>query len=322
MGWSAAIESAEKFVPVLQDRAPDLVDEMKGVADGAGVSFRDILALNARSEIALGMMDDGCTTVAWSTTSFSVAGQNWDWEDEQKGQLILLHIIPEPSSNKPTISQVTEAGIIGKIGLNSARVAIFLNAIAAKGVDYSSLPIHLTLRKALEATSREQAVEALNSFGLASSGHVMVADSSAATSLESSSLGIVRLDMKDDWIAHTNHFLAQQDPRIRDTVLWPDSLPRMERAKTLLATASAQLAQSPPESPASVIQRLLEDEQGLPTSINRKSSPESLGSTLFSITTDLTAGTAVVKLGRPSEPEEIWALKPDEDAPVRLFPDS
>lgn len=49
-----------------------------GIAEGAGVSFPSVLALNARTEISMGMMNDGCTSLAWRTGDFSVAGQNWD----------------------------------------------------------------------------------------------------------------------------------------------------------------------------------------------------------------------------------------------------
>lgn len=42
------------------------------------MQFSDILALNARSEVAMGMLSDGCTALAWKTDKFSVAGQNWD----------------------------------------------------------------------------------------------------------------------------------------------------------------------------------------------------------------------------------------------------
>lgn len=49
-----------------------------GVAQGANVSFEAILALNVRTEISMGLMTDGCTSLAWKTDDFSLAGQNWD----------------------------------------------------------------------------------------------------------------------------------------------------------------------------------------------------------------------------------------------------
>lgn len=60
------------------------VAEMRGVADGAGVGFEDILALNVRTEIAYGMGRDGCTAFSWREKGEGVGEersflvQNWD----------------------------------------------------------------------------------------------------------------------------------------------------------------------------------------------------------------------------------------------------
>ncbi len=100
MSWEAAEDAAKKFHPFLEQHVPHLVEEMrglvtharlsithkfadrgrkeKGIAEGAEIPFAAVLALNARTEISMGMMDDGCTSLAWKTDKFSVAGQNWD----------------------------------------------------------------------------------------------------------------------------------------------------------------------------------------------------------------------------------------------------
>lgn len=43
------------FMPVL-NKYPDLLEEMQGVADGAGVNVASIIALNVRTEITYGLM--------------------------------------------------------------------------------------------------------------------------------------------------------------------------------------------------------------------------------------------------------------------------
>lgn len=78
MTWDESRAAADGFVPFLERLVPRLIQEMKGLADGAGVDFLSIIALNVRSEISMGMMNDGCTSLAWKTDDFSVAGQNWD----------------------------------------------------------------------------------------------------------------------------------------------------------------------------------------------------------------------------------------------------
>ena len=77
--WPEVRLEAVKFLPTLQQ--PEwmpLVEEMRGVADGASLDFEDILALNVRTEIAYGMFSDGCTAFSWKVGEKSFIAQNWD----------------------------------------------------------------------------------------------------------------------------------------------------------------------------------------------------------------------------------------------------
>lgn len=49
---------------------------LPGVAEGAGVSFDSILAMNVRTEIAYGMFSDGCTALSWKAGDASLLAQN------------------------------------------------------------------------------------------------------------------------------------------------------------------------------------------------------------------------------------------------------
>jgi len=46
-------------MPYLTTSWPAYVAEMRGIAEGAGVDFLDILAMNVRTEIAFGNFSDG-----------------------------------------------------------------------------------------------------------------------------------------------------------------------------------------------------------------------------------------------------------------------
>ena len=82
MDWSDATSFALKFQPYLEQNWPQYVSEMEGVAEGAEVSYEDILALNVRTEIAFGSFNDGCTGISWKGEAKSMLGQNWDWNLE------------------------------------------------------------------------------------------------------------------------------------------------------------------------------------------------------------------------------------------------
>jgi isopenicillin-N N-acyltransferase-like protein len=187
-----------------------------------------------------------------------------------------------------------------------------MNAIRAPGVNFSALPVHLAQRVALNKTSKKEALDRLTSLGIAAAVHVLVADSTGATSLESSALDLVKLEMKKGRIAHSNHFLAEHDPGVCDAVFFPDSRSRMERVTALLDQAETMLENPSSASGFTAVEKILADEDGFPTAINRKSSPGNGNSTLFSIVMDLNGRTAVVKLGRPTENEGIFLLKPGD----------
>ncbi|KAI4278926.1 MAG: hypothetical protein L6R38_005141 [Xanthoria sp. 2 TBL-2021] len=270
-----------------------------GVAAGAGQSFSSILALNVRTEIAFGMFSDGCTALSWKDGNTSLLAQNWDWQQEQEANLIRLRI---KQVGKPNIDMITEAGIIGKIGLNSAGVGVCLNATRAEGVDFGRLPCHLVLRRCLDSNSRAEAIAALKEAGVASSCHILVADLDGGTGIECSSADIILIPMCDKGrVIHTNHFVHEH-PGVEENVLLKDSEARLARISVLVKTATPDVAS---------IRRLLEDEDGYPISINRQRTHESTIATLFSIVMRLDKGYADVRMGRPTEADQYLKLQPD-----------
>lgn len=78
MDWTEVCKTATKFLPFLENFFDPLVEEMRGIAEGASVDFESILALNVRTEIAYGMFNDGCTAFSWKTPDSSFLAQNWD----------------------------------------------------------------------------------------------------------------------------------------------------------------------------------------------------------------------------------------------------
>ena len=246
------------------------------------------------------MFTDGCTALSWTTpcNDTTYLAQNWDWQSEQKENLIRLRIHQPP---KPSIDMITEAGIIGKIGLNSAGVGVCLNAIRAQGVDWWKLPVHLALRACLDSESKDKAVKALTEAGVASACHILVADPGGSIGLECSHKDIIQLPMsKQGVVTHTNHFIKPH-PGVVDTLQFEDSPVRLERIDQLVAKGELGFEE---------INKILEDEDGFPTSICRAPTEKSTVATLFSIVMDLGKKRAKVRIGRPCGTEETIEIAP------------
>lgn len=221
-----------------------------------------------------------------------------DEADRQAENLICLNIARE---NGTKISMITEAGIIGKIGMNSHGVGCTLNAITAKGVAFDKIPVHLALRTVLEASSRNEAVEKLERLGVASAGHILVADATGGIGLECSSEDIVRLPMDSEGIvAHTNHYVLPHAKQVIEKTEWlPDTRFRLKRVGALLDSLKKE------DVGDKVLWDIFEDEvEGDGASICRKSKEKSPLASLFGIVMDLGRKRAEVRVGRPVDPSE------------------
>jgi len=70
--------TALEFEDTIRQHWPDYLEEMRGIADGAGKTLADIIALNVRTEINFGLFSDGCTALSWLHKDASILAQNWD----------------------------------------------------------------------------------------------------------------------------------------------------------------------------------------------------------------------------------------------------
>lgn len=217
----------------------------------------------------------------------------------QKPNLILTKITQD---GKPTIMQVTEAGIIGKIGFNSAGVGTAFNAIKVFGVDATRMPAHFGLRTVLESRSAAEAVQKLQAHGMASSAHILVADTATAVGLEFTKTTFAQcLPDSRRRVVHANHMLREHPGEV-DTVWLKDSPVRVQT----MTENTDKLGSEPGWEEVS---RLFEDEQNLPCAICRTEAKESGSGTLFNIVMDLKSRMAVVRMGRPTAPEETVRLQ-------------
>ena len=275
---------------------------MQGVADGAGLALESIVALNVRTEIAFGMLSDGCTALSWMTSDASFLAQNWDWAIDQTPNIICLSI---EQSHRPKIHMMSEGGIIGKIGVNAAHVGVTLNAIQAPGVSYDKLPCHLALRTVLNSRSKDAAADALRKAGVASACHITIADAeTGGIGFECTALDLIEMPMKTDGAlsgicTHSNHLVKKH--MVEGTLFLNDSPFRLDRIQHLMSDIGIPSMQG--------ISEMLKDEKNYPTSINRSVGEKSTSQTLFSIVMDLKRGFARVKMGRPTEAGEVFELR-------------
>ena len=165
------LKDVEPFVAHIEKLDADLIEEMKGVAEGAGLEFLEIVALNARTELTFSCLPNalkessagGCTSFGLmpevTASGHVLLGQNWDWRAEALHTSVVLQI---EQVEKPNIVMHAEAGTIGHRGLNSAGLGVCINYIRSEAdVFKAGVPFLIKLRAILNSSRLSAALKML-----------------------------------------------------------------------------------------------------------------------------------------------------------------
>ncbi|WP_311258473.1 C45 family peptidase [Microbacterium sp. WCS2018Hpa-9] len=186
------------------------VDEMHGIAAGAGIPAWQVIALNGRTEIisqSTAMSPAECSVLVRERGARGPVGiQTWDWQDEFSS---FWHTQTVHGSARSFVG-LTEHGILAKIGVNDAGLGVFLNILSSASDEVSGVPVHLLLAAILEtAATVSDAIDLLRSAPIASSSAITLIDPHRAVTVELSPVGIAVIEMgAQRHLAHTNHFLS------------------------------------------------------------------------------------------------------------------
>jgi isopenicillin-N N-acyltransferase like protein len=187
-----------------------------------------------------------------------------------------------------------------------------LNAIRAKPVNASKLPIHVALRVCLDSKSKAEAIARLEDLGgVASAQHILIADGLGPISWEVSPLGNVQISPDNEGIVcHTNHMI--ENKLIREPPWLSGSPIRLERIRELSKGLAAQAKAIDGNNLRS---QVFSDTFNAPQAICCQEDPtrpiETRSSTLFNIVMRLdgTHPSAEVVWGQPGSGEEGQVLQ-------------
>ena len=220
---SALVSYARRNLAHLRDYSPELVEEMMGVAEGAGLPADDILFLNTflefedlrPPELGARLLSKrlwGCTTVQVHPEAAADGGvylaQTYDMEGFYSRFNNILRIT-RPDGRVEAV--YTLAGVLGLNGLNSDGVGLVINKIVANdaraGVIYPFL-----VRKALGQSRLGDAFGAIVFASRACGMTYQLASADGYGFCAEVSAGNYALLPFTGAVAHTNHYL---DPSMR-----------------------------------------------------------------------------------------------------------
>jgi isopenicillin-N N-acyltransferase like protein len=296
---AAVLGNIGPYLRITEEVAPDVIAELRGMAEGAGVPFETLFVLNAAAELLQSIGRFECTVVGMAGAGTSddhvLLAHN---EDATAGWADLTYVIRAEPDGAPAFAAFTYAGLLLHQGVNAAGLGSVGNALYARDAR-PGIPKLLLYRRAIIQESIEGAIRTVTddcrAFG---NNHLFATADGDLYDVEVSSSRWAMRHGGNGFLAHANHFtLPGMTDLDRDEDLLNSRL-RQARVETLVERAWSHLD-------ACVLKQLMADHANYPRSVCKHHTPESdldYG-TIGSVVIDVTARALWACSGNPCRGE-------------------
>jgi isopenicillin-N N-acyltransferase-like protein len=302
LSWEASLREARKFLPYGEEVFPEYVEEMRGIAEGSGLSFDEVWTLNCYEGLTeTSQQMWGCTSVAvrddQTADGHVLVAHNEDWTSVDKEHVYLVRSRPDDG---PAFIGMTYGPLLVNIGLNSEGIGVAIDSVYPTD-GRVGVPRILSSRAVLDARTIGQAIRAcvpkLRAGGYV---HLLADRHGELYTVETTATTHVLLYGEEGWLVHTNHYQAPKMQAQQEAGTYSSSNVRLHRARRLL---KRQLGHVSVES----LQALLRDHVNYPDSIcsheDPADPPHERECTLVSLIMDLTERVLWAAPGPPCEGE-------------------
>jgi isopenicillin-N N-acyltransferase-like protein len=300
LNWDGAKIQARKYVPFAQERYPQYVDEMMGIAEGAEVTFEDVAVVNAMEAVTMDALHlTKCTSMAVNEERTSdehvLVAHNEDWLPDDEGDVFVVHATP---NDEPPFLAMTYGALLANIGFNAAGIAQCCDSVYPTD-SRIGIPRVIVSRAVLGARTLADAVRlVLVPQRAAGYNHLLVHESGELYSVEVSARRFGILYGDEGYLVHTNHYL---DPGMQAIENEPDEL----ISTRLRYFRAMRLLKRTPLHSVKTLQAIQRDHLNFPNSICNHCTEDTIPldreKTINALIIDLTAGAMHIAWGNPCE---------------------
>jgi len=211
-----ALLAKTDFKPAIDRWTPGLLDEVRGIADGAGIDFDTMYAYQLIDEVWTLGPDLGfpkCTTVASGkrTGNPAFVAQTLDLPAIYHGYQTVLRIRDEENGLEALV--FTIPGVVAANGMNSRSVGVCVNAVTQLAYSPKGLPVDFVIRGLLRRKTYADAVKFLEDIQPAAPQTYLVGGLEDAAVFERSAGKMSRFVpfAGAEFSFHTNHPVVNDD---------------------------------------------------------------------------------------------------------------
>ncbi len=197
---------SSKYFPYANKYFPDIINEIKGIADGANQDFEKIWLLNVE-EVIFDRYFDKCTTiVARTTNNRIIVGHN---EDFHKDFLDNMAMIKVSLNNGVDFLSLIFTGMLAgsSISINSSGITQIINSVSHNDTRIG-IPKNFIARKALEAKGINEILSYLKIKERASGYSYNLIKDNEVYCIETSAVQNKVMKIKTPNFVHTNCYVS------------------------------------------------------------------------------------------------------------------
>ena len=287
-------------MPFAQERYPQYVEEMTGIAEGANLRFDDIAALNAMEAVTMDALHlVSCTSMAvneaHTADGHMLLAHNEDWIPEDENDVYVVHA--KPDDEAPFLA-MSYGGLLPNVGFNAHGIAQLIDSVHPED-SRIGIPLLVVSRAVRAAKSPSEAIKrAVVAHRAAGYNHLIAHESGEIYSVEVSARRFSIVYASDGIMAHANHFLSA---RMQEIEYEPERL----ISSHVQYFRALRLLRSTDKHTIKTLQSIQKDHVDFPNSICNHaitdSSPLDREKTINAMVIDLTAREMHIAWGNPCE---------------------
>ena len=294
LGDGGLTAKVEPYIECTEKVAPATLDEIRGMAEGAGVEFPSLFGLNAAQELTHGQ---GCSSLAVNGDATGdgsvILAHN---EDNSPFYADHCYVVEGSPDEEPAFLAFAYAGLVLHQGFNERGIGSVGNALYSNDLKIG-VPKLVAYREIMRSEFLEDAIRrCIRPERANGNNHVIASLDGEIYDVEASASKHRLLYAEDGVMAHTNHFTA---PELQHLDSWADLLNsriRLNRMRRLLNRDRGNIT-------IDSIRKLLSDHANHPRSICKHVKPavNEEVATVGSVIIDLTNSTLQATSGNPCE---------------------
>ena len=296
--WEGAKNQARKYMPFVQERYPQYMDELAGMSEGANVNIVELAVVNFMEGVTMDALHlTKCTSLAvneqFTANRHVLAAHNEDWLPDDEPDVYLVHASLE---DEPPFLAMSYGGLLPNIGINEAGICQCCDTVYPNDTRIG-IPRVIVSRAILGAKTIGEAIHrSLVPLRAAGYNHLLAHECGEIYNVEVSAYKFDILYGEEGYLVHTNHYLS---PKMQAIENQPDELihtrVRYHRALHLLKQENKHTAET--------LQAILRDHVNYPESICNHSifedAPLDREKTIVSMVMDVTERKMEAAWGSP-----------------------